>query len=143
VLGIVQGPVPDAAYPALGDADEGTPSVLIPADAWGKAFKLGDKSRPVGVGIVEKALVLAVGDQSLTTPEVEGRYPEISAVLPKTGPLVSVRVTPALLIALLKVAETINPEGATLHFYRKGHPLGLSTRNDSGQTFDGLLMPLS
>jgi hypothetical protein len=60
------------------------------------------------------------------------------------GPLVAVRLDPALLIPLLKAAAALGPEnGVELLYYGRGKPLGLRARNASGQTFDGLMMPLT
>jgi hypothetical protein len=144
VLAIVQGPVPDAAYPLVEAADEGPPELLVQLDAWVRAFKLGDKRRPVGIGAGGHTLTLAVGDQSLTSARMEGRYPAVDTVLPRHGPLAAVRLSPALLAELLKVAIALEPEpGVTLLYYGKGQPLGLLAHNAQGQTFDALLMPLT
>ena len=84
-----------------------------------------------------------MGYQSLTASLVDGRYPDVESVIPMHGPLVSVRVNPALLAELLKLAMAIEPVGITLLYYGKDEPIGLLTSNEQGQTFDAILMPLS
>jgi hypothetical protein len=145
LLAIVQGPIPVAAYLALDETpDGGGAEALVARDDWRRALQLGDRRRPVGLAAdAEGGLILAAGDQSLTVRACDGRYPDTDAVLPRHGPLVAVRLNPTLLGGLLKLAATLNPDGGVdLLFFGPGKPLGLMTRNDSGQTFDALLMPL-
>lgn len=99
----------------------------------------------MGIAAAADRLTLTVGDQSVQLPLPDSvRFPNVDGVLPKHGALVAVRVQPALLGELLKLAGALEPEGGVrLLYFGKGRPLGLSARNDQGQTFDGLLMPLS
>jgi DNA polymerase III sliding clamp (beta) subunit (PCNA family) len=144
ILAVVQGPVPDASYPPLEDRPEGDAEVLLSRDDWQRAFRLGDRRRPVGLSVGQEDVLLAVGDQALTTRALDGRFPDVSAVLPRSGALVAVRLNPTLLVELLKVAAAVTAgEGVDLLFFGRGKPLGLMARNDSGQTFDGLIMPLT
>jgi len=63
---------------------------------------------------------------------------------PQQGPLVAVRLLPALLIPLLKAAAALGPEeGGELLYYGRGKLLGLRAGNPAGQAFDGLMMPLT
>jgi hypothetical protein len=96
----------------------------------------------VGLAASDGELVLAVGDQALTATPAEGRYPDVDGVLPRHGPLLSVRLDPHLLGALLKVAAAVNPGSVDLLYFGPGKPVGLMTRSDDGHAFDGLLMPL-
>jgi hypothetical protein len=100
LLAIVQGPVPHASYPSLDEApDGGGAEALVAKDDWGRAFGLGDRRRPVGLAAdPEGGLTLAAGDQALTARSCDGRYPDTDAVLPMHGPLVAVRLDPALLV---------------------------------------------
>jgi hypothetical protein len=145
LLVVVQGAVPRACYPALDEAPGGGAEALVARDDWRRAFQLGDRRRPVGLAVdAEGGLILATGDQALTVRACDGRYPDTDAVLPQHGPLVAMRLNPTLLGGLLKLAATLNPDGGVdLLFFGPGKPLGLMTRNDSGQTFDALLMPLT
>ncbi len=144
LLAVLRGPIPDADYPALDGHDPaGGGEVLVGRDDWQRAFRLGDKARPVGLAATGGELVLAVGDQALTATPAEGRYPDVDQVLPRHGPLVAVRLDPQLLGALLKVAAAVNPDGGVdLLYYGPGKPVGLMTCTDDGHAFDGLLMPL-
>jgi hypothetical protein len=145
LLAILRGPAPDADYPPLTGRDPAEGSeVLVGRDDWQRAFRLGDRDRPVGLAAEGDELVLAVGDQALTVRPAEGRYPDVDQVVPRHGPLLAVRLDPQLLGALLKAAAAVNPGGgADLLYYGPGKPLGLMTRTDDGHAFDGLLMPLS
>src|SRR5262249_45920306 len=88
-LAIVQGlNAPDACYPLLEELPDSPPELLVSRDTWLQGFKLGDRKRPVGIGAGEGGIVLAVGDQSVTAPPADGRYPDVDSVLPKHGPLV-------------------------------------------------------
>src|SRR5262249_53352745 len=109
------------------------------------ACGLGAGRGPVGLAAnPEGGLTLAAGDQALTARACDGRYPDVDAVLPRHGPLVAVRLDPALLESLLKLAAVIKPDGGVdLLFFGPGKPLGLIARNDAGQTLDCLLMPLT
>ena len=144
LLAVLRGPAPHADYPPLTGRDRGDGSeVLVARYDWHRAFRLGDKARPVGLAASGGELVLAVGDQALTVQPAEGRYPDVDQVLPRHGPLVAVRLDPVLLGALLKVAAAVNPGGGVdLLYYGPGKPVGLMTHSDDGHAFDGLLMPL-
>jgi hypothetical protein len=145
LLAVVQGPMPIAAYSALDEAPDGPAEALVARDDWRRAFQLGDRRRPVGLAAdAEGGLILAAGDQALTARACDGRFPDTDAVLPRHGPLVAVRLNPTLLGGLLKLAASLNPDGGVdVLFFGPGKPLSLMTRNESGQTFDALLMPLS
>ena len=144
VLAIVQGTEADADYPALEPPAGEVTETLVPGDDWRRAFRLGDRTRPVGLAAGPDSLALAVGDQTLATRPLAERFPDVDAVLPKQGPLVAVRLDPSLLIPLLKAAAALGPDqGVELLYYGRGKPLGLRARNEGGQAFDGLLMPLT
>src|SRR5262249_47574803 len=127
LLAVVQGPVPHASYPALGEAaDGGGAEALVAKDDWRRAFGLGDRRRPVGLAAdAGGGLTLPVGARALTARSCDGRYPDVDAVLPRHGPLVAVRLNPTLLGGLLKLAAVINPDGGVdLLFFGPGKPLG-------------------
>src|SRR5262249_48003010 len=64
-LAIVRGRGDAADYVALADAEDVGGEARAPARQWKEAFaKLGDKRRPVGLGLRGEELVLAVGDQA-------------------------------------------------------------------------------
>src|SRR5262245_8459444 len=72
-LGIIQGPSAEAAYPLLEEHGEPGPELLVPGDAWRQAFKLGDKRRPVGIGLGAAGITLAVGDRAVQVCLADGR----------------------------------------------------------------------
>jgi hypothetical protein len=144
VLAVVQGPAPEACYPALEEKPDGDPEVLVARDDWQKAFRLGDRHRPVGLAACGDQITLAVGDQALTTRPVDGRFPDVDLVLPRHGALLAVRLDPGLLVELLTVAAAVTPGGwVHLLFTAGATPRGLITTSDGGQTFDALIMPLT
>ena len=77
------------------------------------------------------------------TPQ-KGRYPNVDGILPKQGPLLSVRVDPALLGELLQALAALGLEAVSLLYYGKDMPLGLIGHNAEADYFvDGMFMPLT
>jgi hypothetical protein len=141
------GPAGEGALIAgrLAEAPDGPGEGLVPAAVWRKAFQGVAKGGRLGLALAENQATLATLDTLTTTPLVEGRFPEVDQVLPKTPPLFRVVVNPDYLRDLLALVLAIDPEGrrVELLFYRPGHPIGLMAKNDQGQTLDALLMPLT
>jgi DNA polymerase III sliding clamp (beta) subunit (PCNA family) len=134
---------------ALGDAPEGGTVAVLPADAWEKAFKMGDKRDPVALALApgNNSFVLASGGQILHTLAQEGRYPDYTKVLPHNRPpLVRFRVDPDYLASLLKFIGSMQHSGerqVEVLWYAKDQPIGLMARGKDGLTVDCLLMPLT
>jgi DNA polymerase III sliding clamp (beta) subunit (PCNA family) len=142
-LAIIQGPIPEESYNRL-DGDLQPGDVLLSREDWVQAFKLGDRKRPIGLAVEGAELTLAVGDQAFLTRPAEGHFPDTDRVLPAHGPLLSLCVNPAILARVLDLAAGLEPEaGVSLLFYGKDKPLGVTARNDAGQAFDALVVPLS
>lgn len=143
-LAIIQGPIPEAAYPQVEDGPDELTDGLISREDWVQAFRLGDKKQPVGLAGGGDEVTFAVGNHAIKAQTAGECFPDVQAVLPKHGPLVAVCVNPELLAGLLNVAAALNPDGGVmLLYYGKDKPLGLVARNSEGQAFDALLMPLS
>jgi hypothetical protein len=145
-LVIVQGPVPEAPpHVELQDDQPDVLAALVAGQDWKAAFALkGGQERPVLLAGGER-LTFATGLQTYQTAAVEGRFPEVNRVLPGGAPLFAVLVDALLLAELLKVAAAFLPEGergVQLLYYGKDKPLGICTRNEQGQVFDALIVPL-
>ncbi len=144
-LAVVRGPAPEAQHPALDTAFGGAAEALVPADSWREAFRAkGKKEQPVGLVADDTSFKLAVGQTVIEGQRPEGRFPSCDAVLPKKPALLALKVDPTLLAGLLAAAAALEPVGGVeLLFYGREKPLGVSGKNDAGQFFDGLLMPLT
>jgi len=125
-------------------ANSGT-QTIVPAADWKRALRMGAKRLDkVGLVINSESVTLACGAETLTARPVEGRFPSIDMVLPKTPPLVKFTVNPGALAGLLHAADALQPaEGVTVWFYATGKPIGFTAKNNDGVFFDALLVPLS
>lgn len=145
-LVIVQGRslAPDLPDPRLEEAPDGAVETIVPAADWKKVFQAA-KHTPVGLAAGDDRVTLVSGGLTVTASPVEGRWPPVDNVLPKTGPLLRFRVDPALLAGLLQVAAALVGEekSVTLLFYGKDKPLGVMAHNTDGQCLDALIMPQS
>jgi hypothetical protein len=78
---------------------------------------------------------------------LEGRFPDVAAVLPTTPPLLMVRVNAELLAGLCAVAVALQPRevcpSVVLLLYAPDRPIGLMAQGEGGLTLDALLMPLT
>jgi DNA polymerase III sliding clamp (beta) subunit (PCNA family) len=136
----------DFGQPVDDEAHEG----LIPANDWREGFRKLLRKRqpelPMGLSLGAKGFRFASPSEEINGQPGDGRYPAVEEVIPRKPPLFSVRVDPALLAGLLDVAAQLSSEedrGVWLHFYKRGHPFGLSGGNAAlGLCFDGVFMPL-
>ena len=156
IMAIVQGTSSPSSHPdcnqclkqmaseALDSGQDGVVSMLVPASFWAQIFKMKGKE-PIHLHSVDdKNLVAGQNGSTITGTVGEGRFPNTDAIIPKKGPLYSVRFSPSLMIALLEVAKAISPEqGVDLHFWGPDKPLALTLRTEEGQTLDALIAPLS
>jgi hypothetical protein len=168
VLGIVTGPAvspedfPASAIPpaASDTAAEG----VVPGGAWKEAFKGLPRRPPVPalgqvaalLGPEGTTLVTTDGDAVTVTeaPVSDGRFPDVEAAFPRGAPVARFAVDPVLLRTLLGVAEAFaGQEGTRRVVFEvrmpKGgaalplQPVQVSARNEAGQEFRGLIMPLA
>ncbi len=148
-LAVVRGnSTPDLDYPTLdASAADGSQGV-IPADVWEHCFRKlpgKDVAKDGSIG-----LALAAGGFTFGTPRVahrgeylDGRWPAVDEVLPRSLPVADVTVDPRLLAGLLDVAVALGCERVRLLLFGKEKLLGVSGANDSGQFLDGVLVPLT
>ncbi|MGE0367282.1 MAG: hypothetical protein AB7Q00_16280 [Phycisphaerales bacterium] len=95
--------------------------------------------------------LLVAGDSRIEAEPVDGRYPEVMAVIPKRAALASFKLNPRLLIDLLKAAATISETDTDsghgpwveILFWAPDQPIGIITRGKDGLAFDGIIMPLT
>src|SRR5262249_24321215 len=82
----------------------------------------------------------------INTRVVDGRFPDITKVIPKKKPLFTFRFDPKLLgDTLLAIAELLPPESCSVQCFYYGDvlPLGFCARNnDNGIMIDALVVPL-
>jgi hypothetical protein len=129
------------------DAGLGGADVLVPLDSWCGAFRAKGKkgqALPVGLEADGPQFRLFAGEKVVTGSAPDGRFPDVSCVLPKRPALFSFRVDPLLLVELLRAAAALGPvNGVGVLYYGADKPVGLVASNDAGQFFDALLMPLT
>ncbi len=148
-LAVVRGnSTPDLDYPTLDVATPGTAQGVIPADVWEHCFRKlpgKDVAKDGSIG-----LALGEGGFTFGTPSVshqgsflDGRWPAVDEVLPRSLPVAEAVVDPKLLAGLLDVALALGCERLQLLYFPKEKLLGVSAHNERGQFFDGVLVPLS
>src|SRR5262249_12529952 len=90
-------------------------------------------------------LLLSSQDRTLTTQQLDGKFPDWHQVMPKGNPVAVVAVQPKLLAeTLTALAAMLGDEfqRVTLCFFKPGEPIGLVAKN-SVACIDALLMPLT
>jgi hypothetical protein len=83
----------------------------------------------------------------MTTEAIDGRFPTIANVIPKTRPMFTFRVDPRMLAETLLAMSALLPDeaqGVQVFFYGKDTPIGLCARNfENGMMIDALVVPLT
>jgi DNA polymerase III sliding clamp (beta) subunit (PCNA family) len=133
----------------LHEASNGCYDYIVPRDSWNAGFKLcknpaTKQNEPLGIVASEEELTMAVSDCTAKAAPIDGRFPNVDAVLPKEPPTASIAISPKLLMGLLRTAMAFadpNNQVVVMHVWdgREPQMLGFSTRNET-QTFDGLLV---
>lgn len=158
VLGIVRGPWPDPPFPMPDPTDAA--DVMIAAKDWRGAFDMIPKGAKGDMATLAIASGDRIGEGQLVRAHlvsfesrrevacIEGRFPDVSRVLPSGAPMFRIAVDPWYLAEVLKVAgKLIENSGARrvdLLFYGSQKPMAVLARNtDTGQVFDGLVVPLT
>jgi hypothetical protein len=147
-LGIVRGPGAQAERPeALADAPNGATEAIIGAADFAALVKANGKARwPALLVLGYEASTFLTGGKVVRVRNLDGRWPAIDQVLPSTPPAVEFAVTAKLFAELLLVAAAFGDEGngnVLIRFWDKDKPVATQTANSSGQSFFGLLMPVS
>ncbi len=129
----------------LDGAANGASQGTIPGQEWQRWFRALPKGGCLGLVLGEHAAHFATVDMRGTAPLLDGHFPNVDLVLPKTVPLARFVVNPDYLASICQIASAIDPEVRRIEllFYGDGRPMGLVARNGSGQTMDALLMPLT
>jgi hypothetical protein len=130
--------------------DDTCEAIILPKDLE-RGCKVGDASlqsrfNVVGIATRDSEVSLGLGTDVVTARTVEGRFPNISQVIPKKRPLFTFRVDPKTLAeTLLAIADLLPEEarGVQCFYYGEELPLGFCARNsDSGLMIDALVVPL-
>lgn len=166
MLGIVQGPPEEddpekqssqwhsrqALLSAVDVSKVEEAAAVMPINEWEVMARLRPSKdnkgqKHLALLVSEKQVVYALGQQVGQALTVQGRYPDYRAVLPRKLPLLQVRLGARLLAELCEVAaHVVGDRDAPLiiNIYGVNEPIGVMARNeDTGLTFDGLLMPLT
>lgn len=93
----------------------------------------------------------ATANGTTTGDLASGRFPDLDGVLPTTAPGMTVDLNPKLLAQLLDVVSGLGVERVTLELRTKTgcrgddipQPVILRGTNDHGETFTGIIVPLS
>lgn len=116
---IVQGLIPseDPPWPGFKDLPDGAcEAVILPRDLE-RACKVGDdflRSRvdTFGIATMGNDVALGLGSELVTARTVEGRFPNIGQVIPRTRPLFTFSVDPKTLAETLLAMAELLPEAA-------------------------------
>jgi DNA polymerase III sliding clamp (beta) subunit (PCNA family) len=161
-LAIVRGkmagdPLAYPACPELADLPPAEEAATIPAKEWQEAFREAGQARPgepgtgcvaLHLGPTESVLATTDGDevQARRVSNVEGRYPDYHAVLPRKEPAARVDVNAAYLLDLVRLAKEFSLEEKghriTLEIHAANEPMVLQATNGT-QELVALLMPMT
>jgi hypothetical protein len=143
--------IEDPPWPGFKDLpDDACEAVVMPKDLE-RASKLGDaftqdRFDMIGIATMGNDVCLGLGTDVVSARMVEGRFPNISQVIPKKRPLFTFRVDPKILAeTLLAIADLLPEESRGVQFFYYGEdlPLGFCARNiDNGIMIDALVVPL-
>jgi len=119
--------------------------VLIPNEAWERGLGQGKKDMLAGIALGVRQTGIAVDEELLRTPPLEGHFPDIRLVAKGCNkpPIVTIHVGPANLARLCKLWQAMGAEKITLLIYGNSVPLGLAGRSEDGMVLSGLIMPLT
>jgi len=151
---IVQGLIPgeDPPWPGFKDLpDDACEAIILPRDLE-RACKVGEdflQSRfgLFGIATMGNDVHLGLGSELVTARTVEGRFPNISQVIPMKRPLFTFSFDPKVLAETLLAMAELLPEKARsvqCFYYGDGQPIGFCARNiDDGLFIDALVVPLT
>jgi hypothetical protein len=150
---IVQGltPTEEPPWPGFKELpDDACEAVILPKDLE-RACKVGEdflqtRFNMLGIATLGNDVCLGLGSDLVTARTVEGRFPNISQVVPKKRPLFTFSIDPKLFAeTLLAMADLLPDESRAVHcfYYGEGLPVGFCARNpENGAMIDALIVPL-
>jgi hypothetical protein len=150
---IVQGltPTEEPPWPGFKELpDDACEAVILPKDLE-RACKVGEdflqsRFNMLGIATMGNDVCLGLGSDLVTARTVEGRFPNISQVVPKKRPLFTFSIDPKLFAeTLLAMADLLPDESRVVHcfYYGEGLPVGFCARNpENGAMIDALIVPL-
>ena len=150
---IVQGLTPgeNPPWPGFKDLpDDACEAIILPRDLE-RACKVGEdflQSRfgLFGIATMGNDVHLGLGSELVTARTVEGRFPNISQVIPKKRPLFTFSFDPKTLAETLLAMAELLPDGdrqVQCFYYGDGQPIGFCARNiDDGLFIDALVVPI-
>lgn len=148
-LGIIQGPPSGQGVPVAFDPGDSA-KYLVPTNVLQQAFKDAGKDGGVRISCRDKVISIESGTAYRAEGEIEGRFPDYALVLPKSDPIAVAMVNADVLISCLKtaaaVAKGVSGGGdphVRIMFFKENCPFGVQSANTDGQTFDGIVMPVS
>jgi hypothetical protein len=150
-LGLVTGPSDeDLEVPAeLAKISGRCHEALIPGQDWSRVLRAAAKKGPALVQMAQHGTVFLVGNTQETLPAIEGRFPDVGQLLKQQCRTVfKVAVNGKMLAELVQVAtafsgDALGDNPIYLHFAGSKKLVLLTTGNDRGQKFVGVLMPLT
>jgi hypothetical protein len=150
VLGILRGPsAPTAAdrkaAASLPEPDALALEALLPRRGFLEAIRGLKGEARLAVRLAKPEVLMASGDSLTRLDCLDGRFPDVDGVLPKSPAPVSFRVDAGLLVRLLKAAGAVAGDSSAVEvlYFGRDKPIGVIARGAGGVTFDGLIMPLS
>jgi hypothetical protein len=147
-LGIARGPGAESErHPRLADAPNGATEALIPAKDFADLVRMGKGYRNESLLVLGdvSSTFLAAG-KVISVPNREGLWPRVDAVLPMKPPAAEFTASARYLCDLLQVAAGFGDEGngnVLIRFWDANTPVAVQTANSNGQSFFGLVMPVT
>jgi hypothetical protein len=153
-LGVVRGPGGSAPrHPRLTDVPNGATEALIPAKDFAELVRKG-KGLPhneTRVVLGDHASTFLADDKVVVVRNVEGRWPPIDQAFPKKPPAAEFAANAKYLSELLLIASLFGDDdrgevghgNVLIRFWDANTPIAVQTANHTGQSFYGMLMPVS
>jgi hypothetical protein len=145
-LGVVRGPGGgQERHPRLADAPNGATEALILAKDFADLVKAKKRQETLLV-LGDPVSTFLADEKVVSLPNVEGKWPPIDQVFPQKPPAAEFTVGARYLSELLQVAVAFGDDhngNVLVRFWDGNTPIALQTANSSGQSFFGMVMPVS
>jgi hypothetical protein len=147
-LGVVRGPGAEAErHPRLAEAPGGATEAIIPAKDFAELVRKGKGSHSGTLLVLGHETSTFLSDGKVVgVQNLDGRWPPIDQVFPTRPPAAEFAVGARYLVDLLQAAVGFGDEGngnVLIRFWAKDQPVAVQTANSSGQSFYGMVMPVS